>query len=160
MILIRANGIMKEKFMSYNPKNKNVVILALTFAVMMIISKAGKAEDAAPFLFDEQANAVANEVTEAVKDNTTQALIAAEEATEKTVEALQDTTQTVAADIDVAAENIKKATDTLQEDLLFAEKIGDEQKELLSEEKAKLQEQYMQMQMAKNQIPQFVKDMK
>lgn len=125
--------------MSYNPKNKNVVILALTFAVMMTISKAGKAEDAAPFLFDEQANAVANEVTEAVKDNTTQALIAAEEATEKTVEALQDTTQTVAADIDVAAENIKKATDTLQEDLLFAEKIGDEQKELLSEEKAKLE---------------------
>jgi hypothetical protein len=38
--------------------------------------------------------------------------------------------------------------------------MNDKAKNATSEEKAKLQEQYLQMQMAKNQIPQFVKDMK
>ena len=38
--------------------------------------------------------------------------------------------------------------------------MNDKAKNATPDEKAKLQEQYMQMQMAKNQIPQFVKDMK
>ncbi|MBQ9035180.1 MAG: hypothetical protein IJ099_04375 [Alphaproteobacteria bacterium] len=38
--------------MSYNLKNKNIVVLALSFAVMMTMSNMTKAQDA-PFLFDE-----------------------------------------------------------------------------------------------------------
>lgn len=40
--------------MSYKLKNKNVVVLALSFAVMMAMSGLANAQDAAPFLFEDQ----------------------------------------------------------------------------------------------------------
>ena len=53
MILILEIGAIREKFMSYNMKNKNIVMIVLAFAIMIAMHNSCFAEDAVPNLGTE-----------------------------------------------------------------------------------------------------------
>ena len=50
MIRVVADGVIKEIFMNYNLKDKLIVMIALSFAATMTVSRVSYAEDAAPVL--------------------------------------------------------------------------------------------------------------
>lgn len=84
--------------MSYNLKNKNVVVLAMSFAVMMAMSKAAYSQDAASFLLDEPVAATQNAVEDA-NQATAEALLKAEETVDATAEVAEKAVDAVDASI-------------------------------------------------------------
>lgn len=74
--------------MSYNLKSKNVVILAMTFAVMMTINETAYSQDAASFLLNEpEVDAEVQNTVQDIDKDALAALLAEEAVTEETKEA-------------------------------------------------------------------------
>ena len=110
--------------MSYNLKNKNIVILAMTFAVMMTINKAAYSQDAAAFLLDDpEINAEVQNTAQNVGEASAEALLNA-----------QDTVDVVAEEIKEAPTNItEQATDAVNELFGADDNVNTSADELLQE---------------------------
>lgn len=122
--------------MSYNLKNKNIVVLAMSFAVMMAMNKAAYSQDAASFLLDEPTNAVVQNEPENVAEVVADDLLSAD-----------DGTNTAEENIDTVAKNTDKNIDDTNEllqsdkaeDALFLD--GEEEGERLLSEEAEVNDE-------------------
>lgn len=90
--------------MSYNLKNKNIVVLAMSFAVMMAMNKAAYSQDAASFLLDEPTDAVVQNEAENTANMVAKDLLSAD-----------DDVNTIEEDIDMVAKATDKSVDNTNE---------------------------------------------
>ncbi len=135
--------------MSYNLKNKNVVILAMTFAVMMTINKAAYSQDAASFLFDEPGvNAEVQGTAQNIDKTAVEALLAeedkvAEEIKEASTNVAEQATDAVSELLD-SDKNLSTEELLRQETTTATEQTTDAVNELLGSEENLSAEELLQ----------------